>query len=120
MSIKSKVMRELARRLRSSQLGEEWEAVRDTVVALIDAAIEVHGTEETLFDVCQGCGAILCTPLDERAALVHIDTAVYFVESADFWTPSAGSGWRRPVQPRIVLIATDGPELRDCLSGSLH
>ena len=120
MSTKPEIVRELARRLRPSQLGEEWQAVRDTVIALIDAVIRAHGGVERPVHDRQGYGAILCVPLDRHAAIVHIDTAVYFVESADPWTPRAGGRWRTPVRPSIVLIATDGPDLRGCANAALH
>jgi hypothetical protein len=83
-------------------------------MAVIDAVVRAHGGEERLVHDLQGYGAVLCCACHwiARAALVHIDTAVYFVEAAEPWTPSAGGGWSKPVRPRIVLIATDGPELR--------
>ena len=120
MSAKSEIVREMARRLRPCQLGEEWQAIQDTVAALVDILIRARGMHDTLTEGCEGRGSIQCVPVDKWAAVVHIDTAVYFVESAEPWTSSAGGGWSRPVRPSIVLIAMNGPELRDCPNAPLQ
>jgi hypothetical protein len=67
----AEIMRGMARRLRSSQVGEEWNAIRDSVVTLIDLVINANGATRRYSRNANAAERCYAIPLDSRAALVQ-------------------------------------------------
>jgi hypothetical protein len=103
-----------ARKLRPTQVGPEWEALRDKVSRTLAHLICEHGSELRMVEVCAGTDGAICAALTDREAVISVDEGVSLISSVTGWTSMREEGqWDTPQRAVITFLYSTRPSRKE-------